>query len=136
MQTNTASVVQERRGHDRVLDAIHLKLVEEESGKNDVVDSAPDTPTHKVSLSLSGLAFSDKGFYTAGAELDAILVLYPSKEKIVSKIKIISVGDAPEVANGDWPTYRAIFSELPEGQASLLSDHIDSLLCKVSALSE
>lgn len=136
MQTNTATVLQERRGHDRVLDAIHLKVAEEGSMQTAVVNSAPDIPTHKVSLSLSGLAFADKGFYTAGSELDATLFFYPSKDKIDCKIKIVSVGDAPEVSKGDWLTYRATFSELPDSQASLLSEHVDSLLSKVSVLSE
>ena len=134
MQTNLASIVQERRGHDRVLDAIHIKVHNEGGVKNAAAYVAPDTPTHKVSLSRSGLAFADQVFYEEGSELNVSLFLFPSKEKEDCQIKIISVGDAPEVSNGDWPTYRAVFSELPEDQADLLSQHVDNLLSKMTAV--
>ncbi len=128
MQHSQAVLVQERRGHDRVQDAIYLHLGTQSQ-------ATPDRPNQKVSLSASGIAFADTGFYEVGTELDISIVLFPSRESIACRVQVVAAGDVPEVAKGDLPTYRAAFLDLSDEQVEILAEHVDQLLSSLSIAS-
>lgn len=135
MQSNLATLSRERRGHDRVHDAVYLHVALQNSdctNSTRVVNA--DEPNRKVSLSASGIAFADKDVYQPGTQLAVSLVLFPSKQTIICQVTIVSAGDASEVANGELPTYRAVFADLTQAQASVLEDHVDALLSGLTAV--
>lgn len=135
MQSNLAARVRERRGHDRVHDAVYLRVVPQ--SQRDAFSSqlvSADAPNRKVSLSASGIAFADKGLYQPGTKLALSVVLFPSKQSIVCQATIVSAGDAIEVAQGELPTYRASFTGLTQAQAEVLEDHVDALLAGLTTV--
>jgi|GEM_PF-6424468 len=94
MLSSLTTQIRERRGHDRVQDAVFLEVLPE--GQTNGAGS--DAPNCKVSLSASGIAFADSAFYEPGSQITISLVLFPSKWSLVCPITIVSAGDASEVA--------------------------------------
>ena len=129
MQSNITNLVQERRGHDRVQDAVFLHVIPQ--GQEDAASwhlASAYAPDRKVSLSASGISFADSGLHQPGTQITLALVLFPSKQSIVCQAMIVSAGDAEEVAEGELPTYRASFVGLTQSQTQLLTDHVNALL--------
>jgi len=129
MQSNSTSYVRERRGHDRVLDAVYLQVLPQgadESIASDLV--SVNAPDRKVSISASGIYFADTGLHQPGTQITLGIVLFPSKQTIVCQALIIAAGDADGVARGELPTYRASFVGLTHEQTQILSEHVDALL--------
>jgi len=131
MQSNLTALVRERRGHDRVQDAIYLQVIPQ--GQEDTAAwhlARAYQPDRKVSLSASGISFADSGLHQPGTQIILALVLFPSKQSIVCQAMIVSAGDAQEVATGELPTYRASFVDLTQSQTQLLADHVQSVATK------
>ena len=95
-------------------------------------DLSAERPSHKVSLSASGLAFADDRMMQAGDTLEMKLTLFPQLDRINCRAKIISVGDAAEVGDGNKHTYRVDFTEIAQTDMSLLQKHVNSLEGNVS----
>jgi len=85
-------------------------------------------PTHKVSLSASGIAFADETLLYPGQMISLKLCLFPSMKQIGCDARVISANDAPEIANGDKPTYRVTFVRMTDADRSAISAHVDHLL--------
>ncbi|MEE9335510.1 MAG: PilZ domain-containing protein [Granulosicoccaceae bacterium] len=135
MQSTLTALVRERRGHDRVHDAVYLHVIP--VGQEDSAAahrSNAEAPDRKVSLSASGIFFADCGLYEPGTQITLALVLFPLKQSIVCQAKIVSAGDAAEVAKGELPTYRASFVDLSCAQTQLLEDHVNGLLSNLIAV--
>ncbi len=129
MQSNLTSLVRQRRGHDRVQDAVFLQVVPQ--GQEEAFCSkltTVDAPDRKVSLSANGIYFADRGLYLSGTQITLALVLFPSKQSIVCQAMIVGTGDASGVATGELPTYRASFVGLTQEETQLIADHVDDLL--------
>ncbi len=133
MQSNPTTLFRERRGHDRVHDAIYLQVIPQGGEELALSQLANvNAPDRKVSLSASGILFADRGLHQPGTQLTLGIVLFPSKQSIVCQAKIISAGDAKTVANGELPTYRASFVDLSQSQTQVLVDHVDALILSLS----
>ena len=112
-----------RREHPDVAD--YIDVLEERIRQllldGDVVESAP---THKVSLSLGGIAFADPRLFEPGETLGVTLTLFPSGRRIACDARVVSANDAPEVAVGDRPRYRLAFEHVSEADRAALAEHI------------
>lgn len=91
-------------------------------------DRTPEMPTHKVSLSASGMALADDIHLVPGEWVSVSMVLFPSMDRIACDAQVVSAGDAPEIANGDKPTYRLMFVRMTDADRAVLACHVDSLL--------
>ena len=115
-----------RREHPDVAD--YIDSLEERIRQllldGDVVESAP---THKVSLSLGGIAFADSRLFEPGEALGVTLTLFPSGRRIACDARVVSANDAPEVADGDRPSYRLAFEHISEGDRAALAEHVAAL---------
>ena len=99
-------------------------------------DHSPERPSHKVSLSASGLAFADDRIMQTGDTLELNLTLFPQLQKINCRGRIVSVGDASEVSEGAKRTYRVEFTDLSADDASCIDKHVKSLEGNVSRYTE
>jgi len=99
-------------------------------------DHSPERPSHKVSLSASGLAFADDRIMQTGDTLELNLTLFPQLQKINCRGRIVSVGDASEVSEGAKRTYRVEFTDLSADDASSIDKHVKSLEGNVSRYTE
>lgn len=90
-------------------------------------DPVEVAPTHKVSLSVSGIAFADQRLFEPGEIIGVTLMLYPSESRLASDARVVSANDAPEVANGDRPNYRLEFVRMSDADRLVLTRHVDAL---------
>ncbi|MBX2882384.1 MAG: PilZ domain-containing protein [Granulosicoccus sp.] len=90
--------------------------------------SIAETPSHKVSLSAGGLAFADDILLHPGQLVSVALCLFPSMTKIGCDARVISANDAPEIANGDKPTYRITFVRMTDEDRNAVVSHVSQLL--------
>lgn len=90
-----------------------------------------EVPTHKVSLSLSGLAFTHDRLLEPGDRIEVDVVLFPIRKLIVAEATVVSVGGAVEagkrVGSGKYAA-RAIFNSLGDDDRVTLDQHIQSIL--------
>ncbi len=85
-------------------------------------------PTHKVSLSVSGMAFADDKLLHPGQLISVLLTLFPGSKRVGCDARVISAGDAPEIANGDKPTYRVQFLRMSDADRELIMNHVTQLM--------
>ncbi len=102
----------------------------EERIRDFLLDVAEPTsaPTHKVSLSASGMAFADDMLLYPGEVIGINLTLFPSEKHLSCDARVLSAGDAPEVANGEKHTYRIQFVRIDEADKASINDHVRGLL--------
>ncbi len=93
-------------------------------------ESAPEKPSHKVSLSAGGLRFSYHLLLQPGEMVGITLTLFPSGRRIGTDAVIVSGNNAPEVARGDEPTYRARFVRMSDADRQTVDEHVNNLLGK------
>ena len=93
-------------------------------------ESAPEKPSHKVSLSAGGLRFSDRHLLQPGEMIGITLTLFPSGHRIGTDALIVSGNNAPEVARGDEPTYHARFVRMSDADRQAVDEHVKNLLGK------
>jgi len=94
------------------------------------------TPTHKVSLSASGMAFADDMLLYPGEVIGINVTLFPSATRISCDARILSAGEAPEVANGEKHTYRLQFVRISDADKAFVDSHVRQLLNGLPAESE
>jgi len=123
--SDTDAVRAERRLHRRVQDAVGLTL--RALGESVAASPAATAPTHKVSLSGGGVAFSDSRLLEPGETLEIVLTLFPAGRAIVGEARVVLANEAPEVADGDRPTYRLLFTRLDDADRSALLAHVEEL---------
>jgi len=87
-----------------------------------------ETPTHKVSLSASGMAFADDVLMYPGEQVGVTVTLFPSLKQVACDARVVSAGDAPEIANGDKHTYRLNFIRITDADKQVLIDHVQALV--------
>lgn len=87
-----------------------------------------ETPTHKVSLSASGMAFADDVLMYPGEQVGVTITLFPSLKRVACDARVVSAGDAPEIANGDKHTYRLNFVRITDSDRQTLIDHVKALV--------
>lgn len=87
-----------------------------------------EMPTHKVSLSASGMAFADDILMYPGEQVGLTITLFPSLRKIVCDARVVSAGDAPEISNGEKHTYRLNFARISDGDKQAIDKHVTTLL--------
>ena len=87
-----------------------------------------ESPTHKVSLSASGLAFADNTLMYPGEQIGLTITLFPSLRRVTCDAQVISAGDAPEIANGEQHTYRLSFVRITDSDKQVLDQHVQGLL--------
>ena len=85
-------------------------------------------PTHKVSLSAGGIAFADEMLLHPGQLVGITLTLFPSQARVGCDARIVSAGDAPEIANGDNHTYRTEFLRVTDADRDVLNQHVAGLI--------
>ena len=99
-------------------------------------DEAPAAPSHKVSLSAGGINFTDKTLLHPGELIGITLTLFPTGQRIGTDARILAGNDAPEVAKGDEPSYRAIFVRMSDSDRAAVDEHVKKLLDKRAALQD
>lgn len=86
-----------------------------------------EAPTHKVSLSASGVAFADDQLLYPGELVGITLTLFPSLRRIGCDARVVSTGDAPEIANGEKHTYRMTFVRITDEDRAMINEHVKGL---------
>jgi len=99
-------------------------------------DHSAERPSHKVSLSASGLAFAEDRIMQVGDTLELNLTLFPQLEKIKCGGRIVTVGEASEVGEGAKHTYRVEFTDISSADAAAIKSHVKSLEGNVSRYTE
>jgi len=84
-------------------------------------------PTHRVSLSVTGIAFADQRLLQPGDEIRLRLTLFPQLTAIECHGTVISVGVETELANGEQHTYRVTFTNLSTADRDLVDAHVTGL---------
>jgi hypothetical protein len=127
-------IPRERRDYARVLDAVHLQVSKQCAVADDgqavvqPISSEPgDTPTHKVSLSGSGIAFASDVLLQPGDEVALGLTLFPSRQLLQLTGTVVSVGEAGVHVVGGPYAARVVFTELSEASRDLIVDHISAV---------
>jgi len=87
-----------------------------------------EKPSHKVSLSASGMAFADEILLYPGEQIGLTVTLFPSLRQVACDARVVSAGDAPEISNGEKHTYRIAFVRMTDDDKEALSKHVNSLL--------
>ncbi len=87
-----------------------------------------ESPTHKVSLSASGLAFADDVLMYPGEQVGLTITLFPSLKRVACDARVVSAGDAPEISNGEKHTYRLNFVRITDADKEVLNLHVQALL--------
>jgi len=87
-----------------------------------------ESPTHKVSLSANGMAFADDSLMYPGEQIGITITLFPSLHRVACDARVISAGDAPEIANGEKHTYRLSFVRMTDADKQALDQHVRGLL--------
>ncbi len=87
-----------------------------------------ESPTHKVSLSASGMAFADDSLMYPGEQVGLTITLFPSLKRVACDARVVSAGTAPEVADGEKHTYRVNFVRITDADRQVLEAHVNSLL--------
>jgi len=125
MTNNSGRVVfQERRRAIRVQDAIALHI----AGSGEEPTFSPATlPTHKISLSAGGLAFASEQLWHPGDRLQLMIMLFPACHCVRTAARVVSANDAPEIADGDKPTYRVAFEFLSSADREFIEAHVAGL---------
>ncbi len=93
-------------------------------------DEALSKSTHKISLSLGGMRFSDKSLFVPGEVVSLVLTLFPSGQRIGTDAVIVSANDTDESTCHDRPSYRAEFLRMSDHDRGVIETHIDQLLTK------
>ncbi len=117
-----------KRDHPAVADYI-VRLEERIRQLN--MDASPvmsQVPTHKVSLSASGLAFADNQVFLIGDMVTVKVTLFPSKVQVQADATIVTVDDVSGLALNGEHTYRAQFNRISEQDAEALQQHVSQLL--------
>jgi len=89
--------------------------------------SSSESPTHKVSLSASGMAFADDSLMYPGEQIGLTITLFPSLRRVACDARVVSAGDAPEIANGEKHTYRLNFVRMTDADKQALDLHVQML---------
>lgn len=87
-----------------------------------------ETPSHKVSLSASGLAFADEALMYPGEQVGLTITLFPSLKQVACDARVVSAGDAPEISNGEKHTYRLNFVRITDADKEIIHQHVNALL--------
>ena len=88
-------------------------------------------PTHKVSLSSSGIAFAHDKLLQPGDRIVIDLVLFPAQKSLSIEATVVSVGGSVEAGKGmrgGKYAARAIFNSLGDDDRVTLDQHIQSIL--------
>lgn len=109
--------------------ALHIEKLEsillKESAANRALSHASETPTHKVSLSGSGVAFAHNLLLQPGDNLVLGLTLFPSREFVQVLAMVISVGGSSGPVSGGKHAARAMFSDLDANTRETIVRHIE-----------
>lgn len=95
-----------------------------------------ESPTHKVSLSASGIAFADDVLMYPGEQIGLTITLFPSLKRVACDARVVSAGDAPEISNGEKHTYRLNFVRITDADKKALDLHVSALLKTIPKDSE
>lgn len=87
-----------------------------------------EAPTHKVSLSASGMAFADDILMYPGEQIGLSITLFPSLRRVACDARVVSAGDAPEISNGEKHTYRLSFVRISDADKQAIHQHVTALL--------
>lgn len=90
-------------------------------------DPVPSAPTHKVSLSIGGMAFADARLLEIDELIGLTLTLFPSGRRVGCDAQVVSANDAPEIGQGDLPTYRIAFLRMSDADRDALAAHVKAL---------
>lgn len=90
--------------------------------------SSAELPTHKVSLSASGMAFADDSLMYPGEQVGLTITLFPSLRRVACDARVVSAGNAPEIAEGDKHTYRLNFVRITDDDKQAIDQHVRALL--------
>jgi len=96
-----------------------------------------ESPTHKVSLSAGGgMAFADNLLMYPGEQVGLTITLFPSLQRVACDARVISAGDAQEIANGEKHTYRLSFVRITDADKQTLDRHVQGLFRSIQKDSE
>jgi len=88
-------------------------------------------PTHRVSLSSSGMAFgmafADQHVLQTGDVLQLQITLFPQVHTLVCEGTVVDVGVDTVVASGELHTYRIAFSKLSSEDREVIENHVETL---------
>jgi len=147
--TNDSSpaIVNDRRRADRVQEAIGIQIsrLQDQPAAGDAAAFAAsstnpvalDAPTHKSSLSSVGLAFAHEILMHPGELIALNITLFPAggdKRDIKVDARVVSANDAPEIADGDKPTYRVAFESITDDDRDFIEAHVQALSKKRPAI--
>jgi len=132
------AVTKERRRADRVQDAIGIQIMrlQDQPAAGDGTGQQPlgaesiDSPTHKASLSSVGLAFAHDILMRPGELITIKIFLFPvgaDKRTVTVDARVVAANDAPEIADGDKPTYRIAFESIDDEDRDFIEAHVQRL---------
>lgn len=107
------------------IDLLEERIRQLQLGGNILVES----PTHKVSISASGVAFADDRLLEPGDIVPLRLTLFPELFRISCDGTVVSVGDISELANDNQHSYRIVFNNIAASDIELIDQHVRTL-CK------
>jgi len=107
-----------------------LGLSSSETSLDGAIDPKLEYPTHKVSLSGSGIAFSHDQLLRPGDRVVLAITFFPSKKSISTVATLVSVGDTASVSGGKHAA-RAVFSNIDVHTRSIILEHINFVLSKM-----
>lgn len=115
-----------RRDHPAVSDYIDAL---EERIRELSLDRAttPERPTHRVSLSASGMAFADQRMFEPGDQLHLLITLFPDLHRVETEAVVVNVGVEAELASGDLHTYRLAYMNMDPDSVQLINGHVMNL---------
>ncbi|MCB1756372.1 MAG: hypothetical protein KDJ38_12665 [Gammaproteobacteria bacterium] len=114
-----------RKSHPQA--ALHIEALEKRLGiQSHKTNETPAAayPTHKVSLSGSGIAFGHDKLLQPGDRIELGMTFFPSRNYVRALAVVISVGDSKGPALGGKYAARAVFSNMRSEVRDAILKHI------------
>ena len=90
-------------------------------------EESPVIPTHKVSISASGIHFADRVLLQPGDMVGLTITLFPSGKRIGADAQILSGNNADGIAKHGEPSYRAAFIRISPENRQVIDVHVRQL---------
>ena len=70
----------------------------------------------------------DDALMYPGEQVGLTITLFPSLRRVACDARVVSAGEAPEIANGEKHTYRLNFVRITDSDKKAIDQHVRTLL--------